>query len=200
MVYTKSTMLRSEFIHKTAYMLNKFEGKRTSIIKLVKLMVIADVYKMRNHISEILPREKYFAMKNGPVPSVTADLINIAEDRLSENLIKIVKPLWRRITDKGTTWDMIELIGTPDMDYISELDVEVLDRIFEEYGAYTPEQLIEETHKYHAWKKHEKALEAGSKREKMDVLDFFTDDDGPGKVERGDIESAKRCFLLSWIP
>ena len=36
-----------EVIHKTAYLLSKFEGKRLSIIKLVKLMVIADVYKMR---------------------------------------------------------------------------------------------------------------------------------------------------------
>ena len=199
MVYTENTepyMYTSNIVYKTAYLLGKFEGKRTSIIKLVKLMVIADVYTMRNHALSFLDGEKYFAMKNGPVPSRTTDFINTAEERLNENEITALRSLWRKATDGGTTWDIIELIGEPDMDHVSEFDIEVLDRIFEEYGSYTPEQLIEETHKYHAWKKHGKALEAGSKREVIDIADFFTDDDGPGRVERGDVERAKRCFFI----
>ena len=122
-VYTESTepyMYTQNFIHKTAYLLNKFEGKRTSIIKLVKLMVIADVYKMRNRALSLLPKEKYFAMKNGPVPSRTADLINLAEEHLSAEEFAEATSLWRRTTDNGTTWDIIELIGEPDMDHISE--------------------------------------------------------------------------------
>ena len=190
-----------EYIHKAAYMLNKFEGKRTSIIKLVKLMVIADVYKMRKYALDILPREKYFAMKNGPVPSRTADLINLAEEHLTENEYTMAKSVWKKVTNGGTTWDMVELIREPDMDYISEFDIEVLDHIYEQYGSYTPEQLIEETHKYHAWKKHEKALEAGSKREPIYTPDFFDHDDGPGGTfGKKYLEDSRECFVLSWIP
>ena len=199
MVYTESAepyMDTQNIIHKTAYLLGKFEGKRTSIIKLVKLMVIADVYTLRKHALPFLPQEKYFAMKNGPVPSVTADLISMSEDQLYEREITAIQSLWRKVTDKGTTWDMIELIGEPDMDHISELDVEVLDYIYEQYGSYTPEQLIEETHKYHAWKKHEKALEAGSKREPIYTPDFFEYDDGPAKFDREYLKDSRECFLI----
>ena len=55
-------------------------------------------------------------MKNGPVPSRTTDLINLDEEHLTENEYTMAKSVWKIVTDKGTTWDMVERepIYTPD--------------------------------------------------------------------------------------
>ena len=185
-----------ENIQKIAYLLNKFGPDGTNIIKLIKLMVIADVYKLRKYGSELLQREEYFALRNGPVPSSTTDLIDHANEYLSEQELEMSKKMWERVPERNNTWDMVRIKGKVNEDYLSEIDREVIDYAFENYSDYTPENLIKEVHKYHAWKKYETDLNDGNcKRVKIEKIDFFEDDEGPAKVEKNTLADSKQYFL-----
>ena len=185
-----------ETIQKIAYLLNKFGPEGTNVIKLAKLMVIADVYKLRKYGSELLQQEKYFALENGPVPSNTENLINHSSEYLSEQELEMSKKMWERISERNNIWDIVQIKGEVDEEHLSEIDQESIDYAFENYSEYTPKDLIKEVHKYHAWKKHETDLNDGScKRIKMEKVDFFGDDEGPVKVGKNILEGSKHYFL-----
>ena len=115
-----------ETIQKIAYLLNKFGPEGTNVIKLAKLMVIADVYKLRKYGSELLQQEEYFALENGPVPSNTENLINHSSEYLSEQELEMSKKMWERISERNNIWDIVQIKGEVDKEYLSEIDQKLL--------------------------------------------------------------------------
>ena len=182
-------------IHTIAYLLSKFGAEGTNSIKLIKLLVIADVYKLRKYGSELLYQEEYLALPNGPVPSTTTNLVEHLNNHLSEQELTMSKKMWKRVSEGNGTWDVVRPIGNADEQYLAEADKEALDYAYEEYGAYTPEKLIDMVHEYAAWKKHKQNLD---KREKIEKTDFFENDNGPAKTEKEDLQSSKEYFLQTY--
>ncbi|MDE0243232.1 MAG: Panacea domain-containing protein [Candidatus Kaiserbacteria bacterium] len=157
-------------------------------MKAVKLIALADVYALR-HYGSTLSSDTYYAMKNGPVASNIDNIIEQSDEYLGDlDRIQYVKEFLER--EPGNTWSRVRAGQEADSDYLSERDTEVLDMIFEKYYDCSPRHIIEKTHQYQAWKKHESALqEAGSGRVEMEEEDFFEND--------GDLAAPKEVLSLS---
>ena len=82
-----------------------------------------------------------------------------------------------------------------DSDYLSDLDQEILDYIFEKYKSYAdnPQRLIDITHDYSAWKNNESVLSETRKRKRMNMEDVFNND-GDLVVNDKDIRMAQEMY------
>ena len=126
-------------------------------LKLVKLVFYAD----RQHLARYgrpIVGGCYYAMPNGPVSSELLDCIQ--DSAGGEN------PAFE-LTDLKVRAKM-----SPDEEFLSESDIEVLEETDEEFGKLDPWHLRNMTHKLKAWKKN-KPLPKG--RRPLPYEDFFLD-------------------------
>ncbi|WP_110599845.1 Panacea domain-containing protein [Salinicola lusitanus] len=120
-----------------AYLLQK-RGGQMSYLKLIKLMYLAD----RESMAEFgypISDDSWFSMKHGPVLSNVLDLIQGAS-RTGE---------WERWVTGAPSFEVALAnhdVTRDDYDELSEADIDVLDRVWEEHGAKTRWQLVEYTH------------------------------------------------------
>lgn len=149
------------------YLVHKFGQEGVEVVKAVKLIALADIYALR-HKGSTVTRDTYFAMKKGPVASSIAEQSTYVED------IQYLQEFLER--GDGSIWSKVRAKRVADDDYLSKNDITTLDFIFDRYKACSPEELIEKTHTYHAWKKHEKMLQSGHARVPMDLYDFLEND------------------------
>ena len=136
-------------------------------LKLVKLYFLAD----REHLVKYgrpIVGGTYYTMANGPVCSELLDLLNAVQAGSGEF------PL----TSKGR--HAIEAHGAPNTLYLSESDLNVLDKVYGEYGHIDKWKLRDITHHLKSYKKNEPNL--NEKRRILPYEDFF--EDYP-KQERG---------------
>lgn len=136
-------------------------------MKALKLLFFADRYHLRKYGRPVSDCS-YFAMKNGPVAS---EAKHVAEDstRLEPKARSYVHGFIRR---KGT-YDVAS-VADVDSAVFSESDVEALKFAWENFGHYTKYELVDITHHYPEWKKHERVLDGfANKRVPMDYAHFF---------------------------
>jgi len=133
---------------------------RFSKVYLLKMIYFADRYHLR-HFGFLATKDKYYAMKLGPVASATFDILkkNVNEyssdiEEISENEV-IVK-------EQGE-------------DYLSESFKEALNFALREFKSYGWQVLSNISHCYPEWKKHETELSSIIRRADMSELDFFDD-------------------------
>ena len=136
-------------------------------MRALKLLFFADRYHLRKYGRPVSDCS-YFAMKNGPVAS---EAKHVAEDgtRLDPKARSYVHRFVRR---KGI-YD-VSSVAKVDSTVFSESDLEALDFAWRTFGHYTEFQLVDITHRYPEWKRHERALRRdGHKRVEMDYAHFF---------------------------
>ena len=177
------------------YLISKF-GDGVEIIKVIKLLFLADVYALRNYGTTIT-KDNYMAMENGPVASCIDDIVEKSNQYLGESELKYVNDFIER-KDNKNVYDIVFSRKSPDEYHLSELDKEAIDKIFEEYSKCTPEELINITHKFSAWKKHETELEGGKKSVKMDLIDIY-ENDGELSVDEETSNSAKNLYFSRYV-
>ena len=147
------------------YFVRKFPDLRLNKMKALKLLWAADRYHLRKYGRPIVG-DNYVAMKNGPVQSVTKDILerdSYLQDQVEygDKFLKIV----------GYE---LESIAGVDENVFSDTDLEALEFAFVNFGDLDKWELCELTHKYPEWKKFKEELL--SKRilvEVMDYTDFF---------------------------
>ncbi len=159
------------FNHKTAIQSLTFfaqkEGNSINKMKALKLIWLSDRLHLRRFGRTIL-NDTYFALKLGPIPSNTKDLLDNS-DYLSEN----EKELCKKYIEKIGQYEYKANIDV-DFSLFSKTDVNVMSDIFTHFGGYTEFQLSEISHFYPEWKKFEKSLKTGnSSRFLMNYVDFF---------------------------
>jgi len=126
---------------------------------LLKMIFFADRYHLR-HFGFLATEDKYCAMKNGPVASVTFDILKKNWDEYSSDVEEI------------SEHDVC--IKEQSDDYLSESFKESLDFALNEFKNYSWSVLSDISHCYPEWKKHEKEL-LSRKSVDMSDLDFFED-------------------------
>ena len=136
-------------------------------LKAAKLLYFADKYHLLKYGRPILG-DTYFHLDYGPVPSVSLDIMNeaIAPYRLDipqENL-KLLKDYLKVDPDKKHP--VFEVKKQPDLDVLSESEVEALQETIKVYGGYTGPKLIDLTHREASWRKT-------GKNEQIDYRLFF---------------------------
>ena len=142
-------------------------------MKALKLLFFADRYHLRKY-GRTVSDCAYYAMKNGPVAS---EAKHVAEEnsRLAPAARGYVRRFVRRRGEYSAT-SLVHSVADVDFAVLSESDMEALRFAWETFGHYTHEQLVEITHHYPEWKRHERALKF--RREKcvpMDCADFFAE-------------------------
>jgi uncharacterized phage-associated protein len=157
--YKKSVQSLNFFAIKSGGNLNK--------MKALKLIWLADRYHLR-HFGRTITGDVYFAMPYGPVASTTRDILE-KNTGLSDSELNYGNEFLE-------TSDKYHYNSSKDFDKkpFSSTDIEVLEKIFNQYSKYSEFELSKKSHSFPEWKKWESALEkeVGSRFE-ISLEDFF---------------------------
>ena len=153
------------------YVLEKLGGKSDSL-KLVKLIALADIYKFRLE-GETITGDMYVALKNGPAPSVTADIIGFDDSWVDRAVLDYAG----EYIEKCNT-EVSEKDKEIQYEYLSDFDKKCADYVVEKYGHLSPKDLIEgnggeNVHAFEAWKKHEVHDYGSGQVKQIQMEDFF---------------------------
>lgn len=156
--YRKAIQILTFFAQKEGGVMNK--------MKAYKLIWLSDRSHLRNFGRTIL-NDTYFALKNGPIPSNTKDIVENYDLPENEQQHRDV---------------FLEVVGKYDFKaknkidktVFSETDLSVMENIYQNFGDKTQFQLSDISHFYPEWEKFENSLEnANASRFEMDYNDFF---------------------------
>ena len=142
---------------------------RFDITYLLKIIFFSDRYHLR-HFGITATGDDYYAMKKGPMASLTYDLL---KGKLPGNYEKHLSSIHKM------TEYRIE-IKRQEEDELSDSFKEAIDFALKEFGNYGWEKISDISHCYPEWEKHEKELST-SKSVPMNEIDFFDD---PGDYAR----------------
>ena len=117
----------------------KAQGGEINVLKLVKLIYLADRKFMQKYDSTIL-NDRFVSMDHGPVNSVTLDYIDgCQEDRINwEPFITDRAGYFVGLTNPALSFD--------DLDQLSDAEIEVLAEIWAELGHMDQYQVRDFTH------------------------------------------------------
>ena len=130
------------------------------------------------------------AMNNGPVGSEIYDILTKNIEWLEDEKIVYIQKFLK--SDWKNTFSRIFSKQNADENHLSIMGKEVLDKIFVEFGNKTPNELIDLSHEFHAWKKHN-ITNSDNLSAKIDMIDLF-ENDGCLKVSAEDIRCAKIAY------
>jgi uncharacterized phage-associated protein len=172
---------------KATQALNYFARKQhdhiISKLDALKLIFFADRYHLRRYGRPVVG-DAYFAMQYGPVASVVKDIVDAkaapAVQRYADTFIMPIH------NPSGPNPRALRSLRDVDPDAFSQTDLEALEFAYETFFVNFQSKLVDLTHAYPEWKKHELALASGeSKRVQMDYADFFADPDPVALAEFG---------------
>jgi uncharacterized phage-associated protein len=144
--------------------------------KIDKLLFLADKLHLVRY-GRTVTGDWYAALRNGPVPSRTDNLLDALEDgihgypelsELAEHIDLDRRFEYPRIVGRGPSAIITE--------QLSESDIEALNRIVELFGHRTFFELRAITHQSPAWEKAWESRGSANSAE-MDFEDFFEEDD-----------------------
>jgi len=155
---------------KAVQVLNYFaqkEGGEINYMKAVKLVWLSDRAHLRIY-GRTITNDQYVAMKNGPVPSGTKDLILKSPFFESEVLDYTNKYL-----SKADDY-VFSSIGAFDDTLFSKTDLKIMDDIYNTYGDKSQYELRDYSHQFPEWKRFETELNLG-KAKVFNIIetDFF---------------------------
>ena len=133
------------FDHKKATQaLNYFattSGGKINKMKALKLVFLVDRYHLRKY-GRLVTNDNYLAMKHGPVPSITRDIVE-SNDYLDD----AIKDYFQEYIEPVDRWTIASL-NQPDTSVFSETDIEALNFVWRIFGHYDQFQLRDITHTY----------------------------------------------------
>lgn len=146
------------------YLLQK-EGTM-NYVKLLKLIYFADKYHLKEYW-DLITWDTYYAMKMWPVASSVYDIIKIPEKFNYDS-----KKLPFKLVE--STYNLTIVKKIEDFDYLSQIEKESLDLIYDNFWQISKKKLIELTHEYKERKKFENNVNWWWRAE-MNIFDFFED-------------------------
>ncbi len=156
---------------KAVQVLNFFaiqNGGEISKLHALKLVFFADRYHLRKY-GRPITNDQYWAMKYGPVPSGVKDLFELDS----------ASPLERHYSEsffeRGVRAHTIRSLVEVDTGVLSDSDQEAISFAWGAFGSQSG--IVEKTHLYPEWQRHEVALEGGCSRVPMDYMDFLENPD-----------------------
>lgn len=154
---------------KAVQILNFFaikNGGKIDKMKACKLIFLADRAHLRKYARPII-NDNYFALQYGPIPSKTKDIIEYKNNEASSYQYRDM--FISKIENNNFT-----SFNDFDPCYFSDSDIEIMNKIYSDFGELSASRLLNITHKYPEWKKFEVALkEQKNKSIAMDYIDFF---------------------------
>lgn len=161
------TLQLQKVVESVNYLLRKGENNSLNKLLLMKLIWATDRYHLRK-FGRLVTGDSYVAMPKGPVASLSLDIINhndfLPEDALSfsEQYIEI----------DSSNHNVKSLISS-NLESLSRSDIEALDFAWSNFGSTPRFDLVDITHEYPEWKRHETALANIRTSIPIDLRDFF---------------------------
>lgn len=160
---------------KAVQVINFFARKNGNSIdkmRMLKLVYFADRYHLRKY-GRMITNDQYWAMQFGPVASSVKEMAEL------ESLCGTERHYAERYLAKGSGQQdeplyIIKSLDGVDESVFSESDLEALNYVWDQFSPNL-QHVVNITHQYPEWRRHESALEAGLSRVSMDLLDFFDD-------------------------
>ena len=133
-------------VHSVLYILEKLEGKG-DFHKIFKILYFAD-QKHLTRYGSFFTDDQYVAMKNGPVPSMTYDILKALR---GQGLHSNDQDKFRTYFNLIDTYN-VEAKIKPDLDELSESAIKCLNESISENKKYNFDELTERSHDL-AWDK-----------------------------------------------
>lgn len=152
------------------YLLQLSKDKKMNKLHLIKLLWAADRYHMRKY-GRLVSEDTYVAMPKGPVASLALHIINDETDFIPTESVDY----GRKYIKLGRDKLQVSSLEETNSDFLSQSDIESLDFAWDKFNDYDRFDLVEFTHRYPEWKKHESVLEQLKTSMSIDPLDFFED-------------------------
>ena len=143
----------------SAYLLKK-ANEPMKYIKLLKLLYLADKEMLLTY-GIVITCDQYCAMPHGPVLSRTYDLIKGVS--LPES------PAWNAYIEKIGKY-FVNLTSDPGTEWLSEVDIETLDHVYEQYGSWGSKKIEIFTHEFPEWKNRPAAIRTSVPFTPIDIL------------------------------
>lgn len=181
--YKKATQALNLFARKKDGKINK--------MKAIKLIFLADRLHLRKYGRPIIG-DMYFAMKLGPVGSVTKNVAELSS--VPEDILAYAKRYIKPIDGKKRT---LVSLKQEDLSVFSKTDIECLESVYDTFSDKDQFELAEITHTYPEWSKYKKELAGGKKRVRMDYNDLFAvpqKEDLLFSQNKSDLEMARESF------
>jgi hypothetical protein len=145
-------------------------GGEIEKLHALKLVFFADRYHLRKY-GRPVTNDQYWAMRLGPVPSGVKDLFELDS----------ASPEERHYAEKffgpGSHPHSIRSVAAVEERVLSRTDIEAFEFVSR---TFQPKfGIVEKTHLYPEWRRHEAAIKGGSSRVPMDYLDFLDDPPPP---------------------
>lgn len=115
-------------------------GGTINVLKLVKLVYLCDRMSMKQYASPIT-YDRYASMDHGPVPSNTLNLING----------RLIDPAWNKWMENREGYTVsVRRQGfvSKDLDELSVADLEIMDKVWDEFGDIAERDLSRYTHEH----------------------------------------------------
>ena len=137
------------------------------LFHIVKTLFYADKIHLQNY-GRLITDDYYRAMKDGPVPSGAYDLVKIVrgEDyEFDQKLIDVHPEASIKVTERK----VITPLREPNLDYLSESDIEALDEAIAQYSNMDINQLWNLVHDEESYKK----AGLNNRMQMHDIIDGF---------------------------
>lgn len=135
-------------------------------LRALKVIYLADRWHLRKY-GQTITEDEYYAMEFGPVPIRAWELI--------KNQFKNVPGNDEYLTIEtlsGNERGALVAKKRPNLDWLSQTDIEALDAAINTYKKYGPKKIVDFAHSFPEWKKKATLLK-NRRRVKMDIDDFF---------------------------
>lgn len=167
-------MIQNSFKFKKAVQaLNFFakkEGGVINLMKAVKLVWLSDRLHLRMY-GRSITNDKYVAMKNGPVPSSTKDII-YKSPFFEGEVIQYTDEYLSDVKDYSFT-----SLNHTDESVFSKTDLRIMDKVYEQHGQKNQFELSDYSHLFPEWRRFERQLSSGTGRVfEVEIDDFFKED------------------------
>lgn len=178
---------------KATQALNYFARKQhdhvISKLAAIKLVFFSDRYHLRRYGRPVVG-DTYYAMQYGPVAST---VLAIADAAANSDVQAYASQYVFSIPNPNGNPRELRSLREVDPDVFSRTDIEALEFAYDHFFANDPFRMVDITHVYPEWKKHEAALVSGKegRRQLMDYADFFCDPDPELLTEMGIMDPYK---------
>lgn len=129
-----------KIVEAIVYIAGRLKPQHSTIYTALKILYFADKIHL-NEYGRLITGDRYVAMRNGPVPSASYDIVkSVRGDGYSMNSAHAESSF--NVTDKY----IITPLRVADLDLFSDSEIECLDKVIEEYGDKSFGELKEKSH------------------------------------------------------
>jgi uncharacterized phage-associated protein len=114
--------------------------KTDDLLHIMKVLYFADKYHLQEY-GRLITGDKYIAMKDGPVPSGAYEIV---KDVRGDGIVELSANTKQALRVEKRIF--VKPQRDPILDYLSESDIECLDRAISEYANMPREELLEIAH------------------------------------------------------